>query len=73
MLIKGIDVVGVRIGGLNEANPALAIANMKPLLALSEQGKLQPRISPSFRLDHAAEVLPAVIERRVIGKAVLLS
>jgi NADPH2:quinone reductase len=73
LLIKGIDAIGVRIGGLNEANPALAIANMKALAALAEQGKLQPRISHTFRLDQAAEALQAVIDRVVIGKAVLLS
>ena len=73
LLIKGIDAVGVRIGGLNEANPQLAIANMKALVKLAEEGKLRPRISHSFPLAQAAEALQAVIERKVIGKAVLLS
>ena len=72
LLIKGIDAIGVRIGGLNEANPELAIANMKALVTLVEQGKLRPRISHTFRLDQAAEALQAVIDRKVIGKAVLL-
>jgi NADPH2:quinone reductase len=73
LLIKGIDAVGVRIGGLNEANPALAIANLKVLTELAAQGKLKPRISHRFRLDQAAEALHAVIDRAVIGKAVLIS
>ncbi len=73
LLIKGIDAIGVRIGGLNEADPDLAIANMKALIALAEQGKLRPRISHTFRLDQAAEALQLVIDRAVIGKAVLLS
>ncbi|MGD0104211.1 MAG: NADPH:quinone oxidoreductase family protein [Rhodopila sp.] len=73
LLIKGIDAIGVRIGGLNEADPDLAIANMKVLIALAEQGKLRPRISHTFRLDQAAEALQVVIDRAVIGKAVLLS
>jgi NADPH2:quinone reductase len=73
LLIKGIDAIGVRIGGLNEANPELAIANMKALVALAEQGKLRPRISHTFRLNQAAEALQVVIDRAVIGKAVLLS
>ncbi len=73
LLIKGIDAIGVRIGGLNEANPELAIANMKTLLELAGQGKLRPRISHSFQLDQAQEALQAVIDRAVIGKAVLLS
>ncbi len=73
LLIKGIDAIGVRIGGLNEANPALAAVNMKALIAMAEQGKLRPRISHTFRLDQAAEALRAVIDRAVIGKAVLIS
>ncbi len=73
LLIKGIDAIGVRIGGLNEANPALAIANMKDLTRLAGEGKLKPRISHSFRLDQAREALQAVIDRAVIGKAVLVS
>lgn len=73
LLIKGIDVIGVRIGGLNEVNPQLAIANMKTLSELAGQGKLKPRISHRFRLEQAAEALQAVIDRAVIGKAVVLS
>src|SRR6202789_361925 len=73
LLIKGIDAIGVRIGGLNEANPELAIANMKALAVLAAEGKLRPRISHQFRLDQAKEALQAVIVRAVIGKAVLVS
>ena len=39
LLIKGIDAVGVRIGGLNEADPELAIANMQALTKLAARGK----------------------------------
>jgi len=73
LLIKGIDAIGVRIGGLNEVNPALALANMKALMELAGQGKLKPRISHRFRLDQAADALQAVIDRAVIGKAVIIS
>jgi NADPH2:quinone reductase len=73
LLIKGIDAIGVRIGGLNEANPALANANMKELTKLAGEGKLKPRISHRFPLERAADALRAVIAREVIGKAVLVS
>ena len=73
LLIKGIDAVGVRIGGLNKADPALAAANMKALLVLAAEGKLRPRLSHTFQLAQAAEALQAVIDRKVIGKAVLIS
>jgi NADPH2:quinone reductase len=72
LLIKGIAAVGVRIGLLNEVDPALATANMKALLELAAQGKLKPRISHRLRLDQAAEAIKAVIDREVIGKAVLV-
>lgn len=73
LLIKGIDAVGVRIGGLNEHDPAQAKANMKALIDLAGQGRLNPRISHRCRLDQAADAVQAVIDREVIGKAVLVS
>ena len=73
LLIKGIDAVGVRIGGLNEANPELAMANMRELTRLAGEGKLRPRISHRLPLEKAREALQAVIDRKVIGKAVLVS
>ena len=45
LLIKGIDAIGVRIGGLNEANPALAIANFKALTAARGRGQAASRAS----------------------------
>jgi NADPH2:quinone reductase len=73
LLIKGIDVIGVRIGGLNDAAPDLARANMQALLSLAATGALRPHISHRFKLEQAAEALQAVIDRKVIGKAVLVS
>ena len=73
LLIKGIDAIGVRIGGLMEVNPGLARSNMIALTKLAADGKLKPRISHRYRLDQAAEAIQAVIDREVIGKAVLVS
>ncbi len=73
LLIKGIDAIGVRVGGLNESAPELAIANMKILTELAGQGKLKPRISHRYPLEQAREALQAVIGRAVIGKAVLVN
>ena len=72
LLIKGIEAVGVRIGGLQEANPALAEANARDLARLAGEGKLRPRISHRFPLERAADALRAVTARAVIGKAVLV-
>jgi NADPH2:quinone reductase len=73
LLIKGAEAIGVRIGGLMEFQPAIAAANLKTLLALAAEGKLKPRISHRFPLEHAAEAIQAIIDRKIIGKAVLTS
>jgi len=72
LLIKGIDAIGVRIGGLNEAHPDIAAANVRTLVELAGQGKLKPRIWRSFPLERAAVAMQALIDRKVIGKAVLV-
>src|SRR3984893_15582653 len=72
LLIKGIEAIGVRIGGLNEAHPEIAAANTKALLELAAQGKLKPRIWRSFPLAQAATAVQSLIDRKVIGKVVLV-
>ena len=72
LLIKGIEAIGVRIGGLSEAHPEIAAANIKTLVELAGQGKLKPRIWRRFPLEAAADAVQALIDRRVIGKAVLV-
>jgi NADPH2:quinone reductase len=72
LLIKGIEAIGVRIGGLNEAHPEIAAANSKALLDLAAEGKLKPRIWRRYPLSEAAAAVRALIDRQVIGKAVLV-
>jgi NADPH2:quinone reductase len=73
LLIKGIEAIGVRIGGLNEAHPEIAAANVRTLIELAGQGKLKPRVWRSFPLANAGDAVQALIDREVIGKAVLVS
>ncbi len=72
LLIKGIEAIGVRIGGLSEAHPEIAAANIKTLVELAGQGKLKPRVWRRFPLEAAAEAIQALIDRKVVGKAVLV-
>jgi NADPH:quinone reductase len=71
LLIKGLEVIGVRLGGVTEHHPEIGRANTKLLVELAGQGKLRPRISHRFPLERAAEAVQAVIDRKVIGKAVV--
>jgi NADPH2:quinone reductase len=72
LLIKGLEVIGVRLGGVTEQQPEIGRENMRKLVALAGQGKLRPRISHRFPLERAADAIQAVIDRKVIGKAVLI-
>jgi NADPH:quinone reductase len=72
LLIKGIEALGIYMGLFQQHEPERAAANTRELIALAEAGKLKTRISHRFRLERAAEAAQAVIDRKVIGKAVLL-
>jgi NADPH:quinone reductase len=72
LLIKGIEAIGVRIGGLIETHPEIAAANIKTLIGLAAEGKLKPRIWRRYPLAEAAAAVQALIAREVIGKAVLV-
>ena len=61
----------MRIGGLNEADPDLAIANMKALHELAGQGRLKPRISHRLPLAQAAEAHRLSQSGHARGKIVL--
>jgi NADPH:quinone reductase len=72
LLIKGIEAVGVYMGGFQANQPEQFAANTRVLLELAAAGKLRPRISHRFPLKRAAEAVRAVMDRAVIGKAVLV-
>ena len=72
LLIKGIEAIGVRLGGVYEQRPDLGIAANRTLMDLANAGKIKPRVWRVIPLERAAEAVQAVIDRKVIGKAVLV-
>ncbi len=72
LLIKGIEAIGVYMGGFQANQPEVFAANTREILGLASDGKIRPRISHRFPLERAAEAVQAVIDRAVIGKAVLV-
>jgi NADPH:quinone reductase len=72
LLIKGLEVIGVRLGGVTEHQPEIGRANMRTLVELAGAGKLRPRISHRFPLARAADAIQALIDRQVVGKAVVV-
>jgi len=72
-LLKGCSIVGVFWGSFTEREPEHNQENLHELLSWLAQGKLKPHISATYPLEGAAQALNDVLNRKVKGKAVLLT
>ncbi len=72
LLIKGIEAIGVRIGGARRSpSRHRGRQHQNPDRARRRRRKLKPRIWRRYALENAADAVQALIDRAVIGKAVL--
>jgi NADPH:quinone reductase len=73
VLIKGLTILGVRAGETARRGASgLADDYARDLPRLAALGVMRPHISHSFPMERAAEAYRALIDRKVIGKAVIL-
>jgi NADPH2:quinone reductase len=72
-LLKGCSIVGVFWGSFATRDPRHNRENLGELLGWFEAGKLKPRIAARYPLQHAADALNDVLQRKVMGKAVLVT
>ena len=72
ILIKGIEVIGVRAGEAGRQNPSLPEETWRYLTRWVAEDGLRPHISHRIPFSRAAEALQLVLDRKVIGKAVLV-
>jgi NADPH2:quinone reductase len=70
-LIKGFAVMGVRAGEFGRQFPEKGRENWAALQKMAEAGQIKPHIGMTARLDEAKALFQAMMERRVIGKAVV--
>ncbi|MDC0661637.1 NADPH:quinone oxidoreductase family protein [Marinobacter sp. SS21] len=70
-LLKGCSVVGVFWGNFTRMEPEASANNMMELLALYEQGKIDPKVSEVYEFEDYVNALNALTERRAKGKIVL--
>src|SRR5213080_4989013 len=71
-LLKGCSIVGVFWGSFMAREASHYQENIQELLSWFSAGKLKPHISATYPLEHAAEALNDVMNRKVKGKVVLL-
>ncbi len=70
-LLKGSSLVGVFWGAFTQNEAGLSIKNMQEIATWAIQGKIAPHISRQYTLAEAPQALTDMMERRVIGKAVV--
>lgn len=71
-LLKGCSIVGVFWGAFTEREPQRNQENLKELMSWLSQGILKPHISATYPLERAADALYDMLNRKVLGKAVLV-
>ncbi len=70
-LLKNCSIVGVFWGAWTEREPDGNAENMAQIFEWYREGTIKPHISHRFPLEQAADALNALINREVVGKAVL--
>lgn len=73
LLVKDAELIGFTIGALSRHDPEWASRNSQQLLDWLAAGKIKPYISHELPLEKTAEALNLIKDRKVIGKAILVS
>jgi NADPH:quinone reductase len=71
-LLKGADLQGVFWGDYTKREPKKFSQDLHDLFALLQQGKLKPLVSRRYPLAQGAQALNEVMQRKVVGKLVIL-
>ena len=71
-LLKGWAIVGAYWGEFARREPQANADNLKQLTAWLRAGKIKPLVSATYPLERAADALSDMMNRKVLGKAVLL-
>ncbi|MEE8244224.1 MAG: NADPH:quinone oxidoreductase family protein [Pseudomonadales bacterium] len=72
LLVKDASVIGFTVGGLQRHDPAWAARNGTVLVDWLASGRIHPYISHRLPLEQTAEALQVIIDRQVIGKAIVV-
>jgi NADPH2:quinone reductase len=73
LMIKGASVLGVRAGEAVRKNPALGVVRLQALTQWAEAGRVRPNISHRLPLEHYAQAMRLLIDRKAIGRVALMT
>lgn len=72
LLVKDAEIIGFTIGALNRIDPDRAQRNLDILVGWLGAGRIAPYHSHALPLAQAADALNLIVNRAVIGKALLI-
>ena len=71
LLVKDAQLIGYTMGGLMRHDPKKHETNVATLLDWLAHGRISPYISHRFAMEEIIEAYDVLVERKVIGKAVI--
>jgi NADPH:quinone reductase len=72
VLLKGASIIGVFLGQAEVRDPHVVRGVEEAVARLAGEGRIRPHVTARYPLQAAGSALRALLERRVIGKSVLL-
>jgi NADPH2:quinone reductase len=72
LLVKDAEVIGFTVGALHQHDPDWARRNLEVLIGWLGAGRIRPYYSHALPLEKATEALQLIVDRKVIGKAILV-
>jgi NADPH2:quinone reductase len=72
LLIKDAEAIGFTVGALQRLDPGWAKRNADVLLGWLASGRIRPYISHRVKLENTADALKLIIDREVIGTAIVV-
>ncbi len=71
-LLKGCSIMGVFWGNFSRVEKATNQANLQRLMGWMKEGQLKPSIGKTYSLEEAPAALQAILDRKAVGKGVML-
>lgn len=71
-LLKGCSIMGVFWGQFSMLEPKTSFQNIRQLVQWIHEGKIKQYISKRYTLEESPEALTALLERKMLGKGVVL-
>ena len=71
-LLKGCSIMGVFWGQFSKVEAKASFQNIRQLVAWIQEGKIKQHIGRTYTLEEAQEALQAILDRKMLGKGVVV-